>query len=107
MKKTRMEFSTMEELYEEGATFLYETDFGVIGEMMEEETFETLISQSKYIAKEKCIHHVYANLPTGKLYVANKGTTFHERDAKLMPLQQAREKAAAMSKFGKYHWMVD
>ena len=103
----RMEFSTMEELMEEGARYLFDTEFGVMGEIMEEKTFETMLTHSKSIAKEKYIHRVYAMLPTGKLYVGEKGTTFYARDAKLFTLNVARTKADAMTKHGKYKWMVE
>lgn len=96
----RMEFPTLEELEDFGATFLYYTDVGVIGELIEEET--KVFSESKPVVS----HYVYTETATGKLYVASKGTTYSQSNAKTFTLEKAKEKAYFMSKKGNHEWRV-
>lgn len=109
--KTRIEFSTLEELYEEGAKYLFHSQYGFVGEIEEDideqmHDFQTRMEISREQVKEKKIHRVYAMLPTGTLYVCKNGTTFHERDAMLFTKEKAREKARYMTAHGKYAWSV-
>ena len=67
--KTRIEFSTLEELYEEGAKYLFDSQYGFVGEMEEDIDEQMHDCETKMEIKEKKIHRVYAMLPTGTLYV--------------------------------------
>ena len=104
--KTRIEFSTLEELYEEGAKYLFDSQYGFVGEMEEDIDEQMHDCETKMEIKEKKIHRVYAMLPTGTLYVCKNGTTFHARDAMLFTKEKAREKARYMTAHGKYAWSV-
>lgn len=110
--KTRIEFSTLEELYEEGAKYLFDSQYGFVGEMEADadeivHDFQTKMEISKEYVQEKKIHRVYAILPTGMLYVGKNGTTFHARDAMLFTKEKAREKARYMTAHGQYAWSVE
>lgn len=109
--KTRIEFSTLEELYEEGAKYLFDSQYGFVGEMEEDideqmHDFQTKMETSREYVQEKKNYRVYAMLPTGTLYVCKNGTTFHARDAMLFTKEKAREKARYMTAHGKYAWSV-
>ena len=99
----KIEFSTIEELYQADAKFLHYTDMGVLGEV--EETHNVYTQTT---SKKKHLYKIYTNTITGKMYLKKNGkTTFVSKDATQWENQEAKKKILFMNKNGKYLWMME
>lgn len=99
----KIEFSTIEELYQADAKFLHYTDMGVLSEVEEKHDFFTQTT-----SKKNHLYKIYTNTITGKMYLKKNGkTTFVLKDANQWTDQEAKDKIFFMNKNGKYLWMME
>jgi hypothetical protein len=106
--KDGMEFATEEEAEEYFGTpsYGYFTSTGFFQKNVNKQDNFTTISHKNYTVEEPKDFCVMANIESGGvLFVSDSGVTFNMLDAKRFTLSQAKSKAKAMTKRGKYNWM--